>query len=328
MPPNRIHTYEVGGDAVNLRIDKYLALRLEDLSRSHLQKIISGGNVRVNGRVVQPSYLLKPQDRVEVSIPAVEITDIISQNIPLQIVYEDRDLIVINKPAGLVVHPGAGVRSGTLVNALMHHCRDLSGVGGRLRPGIVHRLDKNTTGLLVAAKNDRTHLTLQEQFAAKTAVRRYKALIWGVLPEKEGKIETFVNRSKSDRKKFSVAPQGKLAVTLYRVEKQFGFLSLIDVQLKTGRTHQIRIHLNYLHHPVFGDPDYSGREKQVRGLAAGKNRAFARKLLKIIDRQALHAYYLGFYHPENGQWREFSAPLPADFQRVIDELEREAESIK
>jgi len=328
MPPSRIHTYDVGGDAANLRIDKFLALHLADLSRSHLQKIISAGNVRVNGRTVRPSYLLKPQDRIEVCIPAAETTDLVPEKIPLNIIYEDSALIVINKPPGLVVHPGAGVRSGTLVNALMYHCRDLSGVGGRLRPGIVHRLDKNTSGLLVAAKNDRAHLALQEQFASKTAVRRYKALVWGALPEKEGKIETCVNRSKSDRKKFSVSPQGKLAITLYRVEKQFGFLSLIDVQLKTGRTHQIRIHLNYLHHPVFGDPDYSGREKQVRGLASGENRSFARKLLKMIDRQALHTYYLGFYHPEGGQWREFSAPLPDDFQQVLDALIPQEENIK
>ncbi|RMH97356.1 MAG: RluA family pseudouridine synthase [Calditrichaeota bacterium] len=322
MPSAKKYSFIIQPPQAALRIDKFLALKFPHYSRAFFQKLIKQARVQVNDRVVKASYLLEPGDRVEVEIPPPEETELIPEPIPLDILYEDAHLLVINKPAGMVVHPGAGVRRGTLVNALMAHCTDLSGVGGRLRPGIVHRLDKNTSGLLVVAKNDAAHTALQQQFAEKSAVREYKALVWGRPEPSEGRLETFLNRSKSDPTRFVVADRGKPAVTLYRVERQFAFLALVNVQLKTGRTHQIRAHFNYLHHPVFGDPEYAGRQKQVKRLSALSERKFALYLLQLINRQALHAYRLGFEHPVEKRWMEFSSPLPSDFSTVLEEIQK------
>lgn len=320
MPPGKKFNFTVAPAQQALRIDRFLSLQQPDHSRSFYQKLIQQGQVTVNGKPVKPSHPLEAGDRVVLEIPPPAVTELQAEAIPLRIVFEDAHLLVIDKPAGMVVHPGAGIHSGTLVNALMHHCRDLSGVGGRLRPGIVHRLDKNTSGLLVVAKHDRAHLQLQRQFAEKTARREYKALVWGIVTPAEGMLETHLNRSKSDRKKFAVAAQGKPAITHYRAEAYFDFLTLLQVWLETGRTHQIRVHFSHLHHPVFGDPEYSGRKKQINRLSALSEKNFALYLLKSLNRQALHAYRLAFRHPVSQEEMAFSAPLPDDFNGVLEKL--------
>lgn len=307
----------------NQRIDRFLAAKLPQYSRSFFKKLIEQNRVRVNALPVKPSHITNAGDQIEVNIPEPVETEIAAENIPLNIIYEDQHLLVVNKPAGMVVHPGAGVRAGTLVNALLHHCTDLSGMSGRLRPGIVHRLDKLTSGLLVVAKDDVSHRHLQKQFAEKTARREYRALVWGRVEPKTGRIETFLNRSKSDRKKFSVSVSGKPALTNYEVENYFAFLTLVKVWLKTGRSHQIRVHFKHLNHPVFGDADYSGRNKQINRISNLSHRKFALNLLSMMDHQALHAFSLGFEHPVQKKWMDFSAPLPDDFQRVLSKLDEE-----
>ncbi len=320
----KTYEFRVPGSFAGTRLDRFLVQQLPHHSRSYLQKLIDQGRVQVNSRTVKPSYKLEPGQRVFVEIPPPAETEIRPQPIPLEVVFEDPHLLVVNKPAGMVVHPGAGRRDGTLVNALMYYCRDLSGVGGRLRPGIVHRLDKNTSGLLVIAKDDRTHLGLQQQFARKTAHREYKALVWGRLKQSSGTIETRVGRSLKNRKKFTVTPQGKPAVTCYEVEKFYDFLTLVRVHLKTGRSHQIRIHFHHIHHPVFGDPEYGGRNRQLNRLSSPAQRRRALQLLSRLPRQALHAYRLGFVHPVTGQAMLFEVKLPEDFQQVLQILETEA----
>ncbi len=318
MPrPKKTYEFRVTVGDRGERIDRFLARKMPNFSRSYIQKLIEKQQVRVDARTVKPAFKLETDQYIVVEIPPPEETEIKPQPIPLDIVYEDNHLLVIHKPAGLVVHPGAGVQDATLVNALMYHCRDLSGVGGRLRPGIVHRLDKNTSGLLVVAKDDRTHLGLQKQFAEKTALREYRALVWGRLKEPSGRIETLVGRSPGNRKKFTVTQQGKLAITLYQTEQDYAFLTLVRVQLKTGRSHQIRIHFKHIHHPVFGDPEYGGRTKQLNHLVHLSDRRLAQKLLKIMPRQALHAYKLGFVHPISGEPMEFEIDLPPDFRQVL-----------
>ncbi len=322
MPPTKTYKLTVDEFSRRQRVDRFLAQKLPHYSRSFLKKLIEQNLARINGQGIKPSHLVEANDQIEIEIPEPEQTELVSENLPLDIVYEDDHLLVINKSPGMVVHPGAGVKSGTLVNALLHHCKDLSGVGGRLRPGIVHRLDKNTSGLLVVAKDDQTHRELQVQFAEKTAHREYRVLVWGILQPSQGHIETFLNRSKSDRKKFSVSTSGKPALTYYEVEKYYSFLSLAKVWLKTGRSHQIRVHFKYLNHPVFGDPDYSGRIKQTKQISDLPERKIALNLLSLIDRQALHAFTLGFEHPIKKRWMNFSVPLPADFQNILSELEK------
>ncbi len=320
MPAGKKYNFVLEARQQPVRIDVFLSQQIPDYSRSFFQKLIREGLVRVNARTVKVSHKLAGEDRVEVELPPPRETGIAAENLPLEILYQDSNLLVLNKPAGMAVHPGAGVPRGTLVNALMYHCKDLSGVGGRLRPGIVHRLDKNTSGLLVVAKNDAAHIDLQRQFAEKTARREYLALVWGRLPEREGRIETFVNRSKSDRKKFTVTEQGKPALTLFEVEEHFSFLTLVRVRLKTGRTHQIRIHFQYLHHPVFGDPEYAGRNKQLNRLSALSQKKIAVYLLSLMNRQALHACRLCFNDPVSKQQMEFTAPLPDDFNELLTQL--------
>ncbi|OGB67047.1 MAG: hypothetical protein A2Y94_10540 [Caldithrix sp. RBG_13_44_9] len=320
MASNRIK-YPVDADETGLRLDKFLHNRLPEFSRTYHQKLIENKWVTVNGQFVKPSYKISKDETVQIELPAAEETGIEPENIPLSIVYQDQDLIVIDKPAGLVVHPGAGIKSGTLVNALMYHCHDLSGVGGRLRPGIVHRLDKNTSGLMVVAKNDKTHLHLVRQLSLRTMTRKYQALVWFILDPPKGLIETHLARSKKDRTIFTVSEQGKNAITRYEVRKYFRFLSLLDVQLGTGRTHQIRIHLNYIQHPVFGDPEYHGRNKQIRQLKNSVDRLQAQHLLSLISRQTLHAVELRFIHPSLSAEMNFHSPLPSDFQKVLSELE-------
>lgn len=304
-----------------LRIDKYLHSQISDISRAFLQKLIDRELVLVNGRLVKASFKISPGDKIQVTLPEAEVIDIIPEDIPLDILFEDQHLLVINKPAGLVVHPGAGVHSGTLVNALMFHCRDLSGVGGRHRPGIVHRLDKNTSGLLVVAKNDVAHLGLTHQLSQKEMNREYLALVWKVLENDQGTINTFLGRSKKDKTKFVVSESGRQALTYYKVLKNYRFLSYIKVILGTGRTHQIRAHMNHIHHPVFGDPDYHGRGKQLGQLNTNDDKKLARHLLNHISRQALHAYRLEFIHPVSGQKMSFEQPVPNDIKNLLEFLE-------
>ena len=263
-----MHSFIVDESSDALRIDQFIAKMLPDISRSYSQKLIRENHVTVNESTVKVAHRVSAGDQVKVDMPEPEETDLQGEDIPLDVAYEDDHILVLNKAPGMVVHPGAGVREGTVVNALIYRFKSLSSIGGRLRPGIVHRLDKNTSGLMVVAKDDQAHLGLQKQFSEKTTRRVYKTLVWGKLKEPQGTIETYINRSKTDRKRFTVAENGKKAVTHYKLEQEFDYLSLLDVWLETGRTHQIRVHLNYLHHPVFGDPEYAGRQKQVNRLSS------------------------------------------------------------
>jgi 23S rRNA pseudouridine1911/1915/1917 synthase len=283
-----------------MRLDLVLVKALPELSRSRLQQLIRGGSVRLNGATTVPNQLVRTGDEIEVTQPPPEKLEANPEAIPLQILYEDDDLIVINKPAGLTVHPGAGQREHTLVNALLHHCRTLSGIGGKERPGIVHRLDKETSGCLVAAKNDVAHRKLSDQFVARTVEKIYLALVAGQLREQAGVIEQKIGRHPVHRRRMSVAsPRGRSARTEYRVVRSGERASLVECRLHSGRTHQIRVHLHHLGHPVLGDKIYAAR------------------LAKDFPRQMLHAWKLGFRHPRTGEWNSFEAPLPDDFKTAI-----------
>jgi 23S rRNA pseudouridine1911/1915/1917 synthase len=302
------------------RLDRVLMQRFPEMSRSHLQVLIATGAVAVNGKQVKSGYHLKPGDRIDVTFPEPQASEIVPENIPLNIVYEDRALLVINKPAGLVVHPGAGNRSGTLVNALLFHCKSLSGINGILRPGIVHRLDKNTSGLMVVAKNDGSHRHLARQFETREIIRTYQALVWGEPEDGAGEISTLIDRKASDRKKMSVSTgRGRPAVTTFHIVKKYLYFTMLDLQLRTGRTHQIRVHLKHIHHPVFGDPEYDGRRSQL-GRIPSVDRIYVISLLEKLDRQALHARRLSFIHPLSEKRISFDSALPEDISAVIASL--------
>lgn len=298
------------------RLDVYLTNRVQNATRNKVQKAIEAGTVLVNGKTVKPSHAIAPGEIIDITLPHPPRPKAIAEDIPLAIVYEDADLIIVNKPAGMVTHPAYGNYTGTLVNALLHHTRSLSGVNTELRPGIVHRLDKETTGLMVVAKNDPAHQALAKQFSRRTIEREYWALVWGTFKEKQGTIETYLGRSKRDRKKVAVTREGKLAVTEYRVLQDFDFLSLVRLKLRTGRTHQIRVHLAHIGHPVFGDPTYGGRSHNWGGLK-GKRAEASQRLLEMITRQALHAKTIGFVHPSTKKQVSFDSELPDDMQNVL-----------
>ena len=279
-----------------LRLDRFLASQLSGYSRARLQRLIRTRFVRLNGQAARPRDLVRAGDKIEVTEPPLEKIDNRPEQIPLEILFEDNDLIVISKPAGLVVHPGAGHREHTLVNALLHHCPTLSGIGGKERPGIVHRLDKETSGCLVIAKNDQAHRGLSIQFAARSVEKIYLALVAGKLRRTAGVIEEKIGRHPVDRQRMSVtSSRGRAAKTEYRVVRSSDKMSLVECQLYTGRTHQIRVHLHHLGHPVLGD------------------KVYAPKLAKDYPRQMLHAWKLGFQHPRTGEWKSFATPLPNDF---------------
>jgi 23S rRNA pseudouridine1911/1915/1917 synthase len=283
-----------------LRLDQFLAKRLPEYSRSRLQQLIRGGFIRLNEQTTRPRQIVRGGDTISLTEPPVEKIDVQPEPIPLEILFEDDDLIVINKPAGLTVHPGAGQRQHTLVNALLSHCITLSGIGGKERPGIVHRLDKETSGCLVVAKNDVAHRELSKQFAARTAEKIYLALVAGKLRKAAGVIEENIGRHPVHRQRMRVTSlRGRAAKTEYRVIRSSDQASLVECRLHTGRTHQIRVHLHHLGHPVLGDKVYAAR--------------FAEN----FPRQILHAWKLGFYHPRIGEWKNFEAPLPADFQQAV-----------
>ncbi|MET3559229.1 23S rRNA pseudouridine1911/1915/1917 synthase [Streptococcus rupicaprae] len=284
-----------------VRLDKALA-EGSNLSRSVANEQIKAGQVLVNGQVKKAKYVVQAGDRITYEEPLVEEVAYVAEDIPLEIVYQDQDIAVINKPQGMVVHPSAGHTSGTLVNALLYHIKDLSGINGVLRPGIVHRIDKDTSGLLMIAKNDAAHLALAQELKEQKSLRKYIALVHGNLPKDRGIIEAPIGRSEKDRKKQAVTAKGKPALTRFQVLERFGAYTLVELTLETGRTHQIRVHMAYIGHPVAGDPAY-GPKKTL----AGKG-------------QFLHAQTLGFTHPRTGETMTFSASLPAIFEERLGEL--------
>jgi 23S rRNA pseudouridine1911/1915/1917 synthase len=299
-----------------VRLDVFLAHHVENATRSKVQRAIEAGSVLVNGGPVRASYQVRPGDIIRVTLPVPPPQEAVPEAIPLEIVYEDERLLVVNKPAGMVTHPAHGNYTGTLVNALLHHCGDLSGINGPVRPGIVHRLDKDTSGLLVVAKDNAAHAHLARQFARRATTREYWAVVWGKLKGQSGVVEADLGRSKSDRKKMAVVEHGKPAATEYQVEERFPYLTLVRLHLRTGRTHQIRVHLAHIHHPVFGDPTYHGRRIHY-GPNTPRQRAEVQAMLDVMPRQALHARTLGFVHPATGRPIEFNSPLPVDFEALL-----------
>ena len=302
------------------RLDVYLTSHVENATRTKVQEAIRNGEVVIDGKSVKASHAIIPGEVIHVELSKPEPPEVLPEDIPLTIVYEDNYLLVVNKPAGMVTHPAYKNYSGTLVNALLHHSQSLS-QPHPLRPGIVHRLDKDTSGLLVVAKDETTHQKLSRQFANKTTEREYRAIVWGVFKSPEGMIEASLGRSKNDRKKVAVVKEGKYAATEYEVMQQFPYLALLRLHLQTGRTHQIRVHLAHIHHPVFGDETYGGRKIAVGGVD-GKKKAEAANLLEKISRQALHAKSLGFVHPVTKEFMRFDSELPEDMRQVLEFLEK------
>lgn len=313
------------GQAV-LRIDKFLSDRLPNSSRNKIQQAVTLGNVMVNKQVVKPNYKVKPFDEVSIVLPyPPRETELVPENIPLNIVYEDDEVLVLNKPSEMVVHPGYGNFSGTLVNALIYHFQNLPNAeGNEGRPGLVHRLDKNTTGIMVIAKTEHALSHLSKQFFDRTSDRRYHALVWGDLKEDEGVIEGNIWRSHKNRKIMDVFPEGdigKTAITNYKVLKRFGYITLVEYKLDTGRTHQIRVHSKWIGHPLFGDQEYGG-DKILKGTTFNKYKQFVENCFQILPRQALHAKTLAFTHPKTGEWMEFDSELPNDMASVIEKWDR------
>ncbi|WP_312091951.1 RluA family pseudouridine synthase [Aminipila sp.] len=291
------------------RIDMALSLAYEDRSRSFFQKLLDTENITVNGQVTESKkYKVKAGDIIQVTMPEPKLLAVEPENIPLEMVYEDEDVLVINKPKGMVVHPANGNESGTLVNAVMYHCgKNLSSINGVVRPGIVHRIDKDTSGLLMIAKNDKAHNSLAEQLAEHSITRAYRAIVYNNFTEDEGTVNKPIGRDPRDRMKQAVTTvNSKRAVTHYKVLERFGSFTLIEARLETGRTHQIRVHMSYIKHPLLGDMVY-GPKKKILG----------------VNTQMLHAKILGFRHPSTGEYMEFDSPLPEEFETVLRKLRKE-----
>lgn len=287
------------------RIDKVLAALFADHSRSQVQQWLKDGAVSVNGEPVKANYKVKSADAIVVEVPEPEELEIVAEDLPIEIVYEDDDVAVVNKPQGMVVHPSAGHAQGTLVNALMYHMKNLSSINGVIRPGIVHRIDKDTSGLLMIAKNDQAHEALAQQLKDKTSLRKYIALVHGVIPHEKGTINAPIGRSKVDRKMQAIREDGKPAVTHFTVLERFENFTLVELQLETGRTHQIRVHMKYIGYPLAGDPVY-GPKKTLKG-----------------NGQFLHAKLLGFTHPQTNERMTFEAPLPEVFEKTLEKLRKD-----
>lgn len=295
---------EITENQAGERIDRFLA-DSQDLTRSFLQKILKEGTVIVNGKSVKANYKLRKGDRIEFKIPEAVEPDIVAEDIPLSILYEDADVLVVDKPKGMVVHPAAGHYSRTLVNAVMYHCKgELSGINGVLRPGIVHRIDRDTTGSIIICKNDMAHNEIARQLKEHSINRRYRAIVTGVLKDEEGTIEGAIGRDKKDRKKMAITADGKPAVTHYRVLQRFKHYTYVECVLETGRTHQIRVHMASIGHPLLGDEVYGRRSDKYK-----------------CEGQCLHAMTLGFHHPRTGEYIEVNAPLPPYFEHLLAVLE-------
>lgn len=301
----QVYEFLAGEESKDLRLDVFLKQNIEEISRTYIQKLIKDGYANVNGTVPKTNYKVNSGDKVCLNVPETEEPDIVAQEMPLDIVYEDDDVILINKPKGMVVHPASGHYTGTLVNGLMHHCKDnLSGINGVLRPGIVHRIDMDTTGILIACKNDVAHQKISEQLKEHSITRRYRALVYGVIKEDEGVVDAPIGRHPIDRKKMAInLKNGKNAITHYRVLERFREYTYIECELETGRTHQIRVHMASLHHPLVGDQVY-GPEKNPFHLQG----------------QCLHAMVLGFVHPRTHEYMEFCADLPQYFSELLKKL--------
>jgi 23S rRNA pseudouridine1911/1915/1917 synthase len=293
-------------DSKNVRLDLYLSNKLDNKSRSYIQNLIEEGNVFVNKVVKKSSYKLLVEDNVEVTIPSPVALNINPENIPLDILYEDSDVIVVNKPQGMVVHPAAGVHEGTLVNALISHCKDLSGINGVTRPGIVHRIDKDTSGVIVIAKNDYSHNKLAQQFKEHSMKRIYLALVEGIVKQDAGTVDASLARHPKERIKIAVVKDGRRAVTHYNVVERYKNNTLIECSLETGRTHQIRVHMAHINHPVVGDPVYGYKKQRFK-----------------LNGQMLHAKLLGFIHPTSGEYMEFESKTPNYFENVLSILKKE-----
>ena len=292
-------------DQAGERLDVFLVRQQPDFSRAHVQKLIREGSALVDGKMRKANYKLNDGARITLTIPEAEPVEIKAEDIPLDILYEDEDIIVVNKARGMVVHPASGVNSGTLVNALLFHCHDLSGINGEIRPGIVHRLDKDTSGVMVCAKNDKAHVDLAEQIRTKSAHRIYRAIVHGNIKEEAGIIKGDIGRHLTDRKKMAIVQEnGKPAVTHFKVLERFGDYTLVECRLETGRTHQIRVHMTSIGHPLVNDPKYGPR----------KSTPFA------IEGQALHSLTLTLRHPSTGEEMRFEAPLPEDMQKILAAL--------
>lgn len=299
------YNFTISAEEAGTRIDKYITDAIDDgaVSRTQVQDWIKLGLVLVNGKIIKSNYKLLENDKVEAAAPEVQELAILPEDIPLEVIYEDSDVIVVNKPRGMVVHPAPGHPSGTLVNALMHHCQDLSGINGVLRPGIVHRIDRDTTGLLMVAKNDLAHLSLAKQLKEHTVTRRYTGLVHGDLQHDTGTIDAPIGRDLHDRKMFAVTDNyAKEAVTHFTVIERLGDFTIVELKLETGRTHQIRVHMKYIGYPLAGDPVY-GRPKTIK-----------------LKGQALHAGVLGFTHPRTGERLQFEVSLPVDFDEILTNL--------
>ena len=303
---DRTKFFEVTELEIGERLDVLLAKGMNEVSRSNIQRLIASGQVTVNDKVVKTNYKVKAADVITVIMPEVKPLELMAEDIPLDVVYEDDDIIVINKARGMVVHPATGNYSGTLVNALLKHCDDLSGINGVARPGIVHRLDKDTSGVMIAAKSDRAHLSLAKQIKDHTASRRYLTIVHGNIKEEQGVIKGPIGRHPSDRKRMAVVfANSKEAITNFRILERFGDYTLVECKLLTGRTHQIRVHMAYIGHPVVGDPKY-GPERGHFDIAG----------------QALHSTELTIHHPVTGESMVFAADMPDDMQKILMDLRR------
>jgi len=303
-------SWTVGDEQAGERIDKFIAERMEELSRTQVQDLIESESILVNEKKSKANYKLRAGDHITLVMPEPEEVTLVAEDIPLDVYYEDSDVIVVNKPRGMVVHPAAGHYSGTLVNALLYHCKDLSGINGEIRPGIVHRIDKDTSGLLMAAKNDVAHRSLAHQLKEHTVTRRYIAVVFGVMEHDVGTIDAPISRHTVHRQQMAVTKDGREAITHFQVIERLPKHTVVELKLETGRTHQIRVHMDFIGHPLVGDPKYGNQRRN--------------KFNHIIEGQALHAQVLGFEHPRTGEYLEFSSDMPEEMVKLIDLLRQEA----